>query len=487
MSSRLLPVHLALLLSACTTAGGGSVIDDSLDGASPAGKCGDGMIDEGEDCDDENENPRDECTNQCTAPTCGDGVMQGDEQCDDGDDDDANSCTSSCTVGPAAVAAIATGDDHTCAVSTKGAVRCWGAPGYGRLGQPGYDETIGDDEPPSDWDPVAAGDDVIAIAAGTQHTCVLRSTGTVLCWGYNSYGQLGLGHTMSIGDDEPVLSGGDLPLEDLIAIASGDGHNCALDGDGAVWCWGSNSSGQLGTGDTTSLGDDETLEALAPVDLPGVAVEIVAGSEHSCARLDDGKISCWGRAAEGQLGYGTPDAIGDDESPASAGTVDLGGVAIDIDTEHDHTCAVLEGGTVRCWGNNSSGQLGYGDTKNVGDRKTPAEIGDVMLDDDIAVAIETGSGFTCALLDDGDVRCWGTSSGIGVEDLYGDQYVPQARTKIGGPVRTLSAGADYDCVILDSAAMRCWGSNTGAVLGYPDVDEYTNVASAADHGDVSVF
>ncbi|MBC8072139.1 MAG: DUF4215 domain-containing protein, partial [Deltaproteobacteria bacterium] len=401
-----LPLALLLTAAACSTPAGGSVIDDSLDGATPAGMCGDGMIDEGEDCDDENDNPRDECTNECTTPVCGDGVVQGDEDCDDGNDEDGDSCTASCTSGPTAIAAISTGDAHTCAVSTGGTVRCWGAPGYGRLGQPGYDENIGDDEPPSDWDPVEAGPDVIAISAGTQHTCVLRSSGTALCWGYNSYGQLGLGHSMNIGDDEPVLDAGDLPLADLVGISAGDSHTCAVDGDGAVWCWGSNNAGQLGTGDTVSVGGSETLDALAPVDLPGAAVEVVTGYEHSCARLEDGKISCWGRGAEGQLGYGRPDAIGDDESPADAGTVDLGGLAIDIDTRHNHTCAVLDGGTVRCWGSNGNGQLGYGDTKNVGERKTPAEIGDVMLDA-TAIAIETGTAFSCASIDDGSVRCWG--------------------------------------------------------------------------------
>lgn len=485
LAGRLAAPALFAVLAACTDPGSG-VIDDSLDGAGTAGPsmCGDGVVDGVEECDDENDDPRDQCTNECTTPACGDGVVQGDEQCDDGDDDDDDACTSSCTNGPEAVASIAAGDSHTCAVSTAGTVRCWGAPDYGRLGQPGYDDYIGDDEPPSDWDPVDAGPDIVAIAAGASHSCVLRSTGTVACWGYNNYGQLGLGHSMSVGDDESPAEAGDLPLTDVVDIALGDSHSCAIDGDGGLRCWGSNNSGQLGTGDTTSLGAYETIETIAAIDLPGAVVEVAAGYEHTCARLEDGSLWCWGRNAEGQLGLGIPDPIGDDEAPTSAGPVPLGGKAIDVATRYNHTCAVLEGGGVRCWGNNGDGQLGYGDTKNVGDRKTPEEIGDVMLED-AAIAIETGDSFTCAVLGSGAVRCWGSAEGLGLpgSDYY--EPLPQPPSHVGAPVRELASGASHQCAILDSSAVRCWGSDTGSVLGYPETDGSTY--DAAMLGDVDVF
>lgn len=482
-SSRLL---LVATLVSCANPGGG-IIDDSLDGAGTAGPsvCGDGMIDGDEECDDENDDPRDECTNECTMPACGDGVVQGDEACDDGDDDDDNGCSSSCMLGARAAVSVSGGEYHTCAVSNAGTVRCWGAPEYGRLGQPGYDDYIGDDEPPSDWDPVDAGPDVVAIVAGNSHNCVLRSSGTVGCWGYNSYGQLGLGHTMAIGDDEAPSEGGDVALDGIVAIAAGDSHSCAIDGDGLVWCWGGNGEGELGLGHTMSIGDDE-LDMFAAVSLPAAAVEVVAGSGHTCARLEGGDVSCWGRQAEGQLGTGHPDNVGDDEAVGANGTVPLGGVAIDIDTRHNHTCAVLDGGSVRCWGDGSSGQLGYDDTINIGDRKTPSDFGDVMLEGE-AVAITTGDGFTCALLSSGRVSCWGASEGIPLPEIYGDQLVPQAAADLGAPGQRLDAGDDHVCAILDGATVRCWGSNDGSRLGYPGIGSYDIVSSPSDAGDVDVF
>lgn len=482
-SSRLL---LVAALVSCANPGGG-VIDDSLDGAGTAGPsmCGDGMVEGDEECDDENENPRDACTNECTMPACGDGVVQDDEECDDGDDDDDNGCSSSCTLGSRAVISVSGGEYHTCAVSNAGTVRCWGAPESGRLGQPGYDDYIGDDEPPSDWDPVDAGPDIIAIVAGNSHNCVLRSSGTVGCWGYNSYGQLGLGHTNPIGDDEAPSEGGDVPIEGIVAIAAGESHSCAIDGEGLVWCWGGNGEGELGLGHTMTIGDDD-MDTFASVTLPGPAVEIVAGSGHTCARLEGGDVSCWGRQAEGQLGTGNPDNVGDDEAVGSLGAVPLGGAAIDIDTRDNHTCAVLDSGGVRCWGYASNGQLGYGDTDNIGDRKTPADFGDVMLEGE-AVAVATGDSFTCALLTTGRVSCWGSDEGIPIADVYGAQSMPQAATSLGAPARSLDAGDDHICAILDTAAVRCWGSNTGSVLGYPEVDSTGVVNSPTEVGDVDVF
>lgn len=464
------------------------IVQDTLGGGG-GGQCGNGIVDADEDCDDQNDDPRDDCTNECQAPACGDGVANAGEACDDADDDDADSCTAACDLGPGAVATVGTGEHHVCALSEQGQVRCWGAPDYGRLGQPGYSEHIGDDEPPSDWNPVEVAADVIDLAVGTEHNCALRAGGEVRCWGYGSYGQLGYGNTMTIGDDETPQSAGDVPLPGPVAgLTAGARHTCALFDDGRVACWGSNSEGQLGLGHTTSIGDDETVDAAAGfVQLPGAAVEVAAGQDHTCARLESGDVYCWGRQNEGQLGSGAPDSIGDDEPADAAGPVDLGGKAIDIDAGHHHTCAVLEDGSVRCWGSNSSLQLGNGDQtgKNVGDRKTPAEDGLVMLEEP-AVQVAAGRSHTCAVLGSGGVRCWGSSSANGVSDS-GDSAVPRGLARVGAPVRQLWAASGYNCAVVDTAGVRCWGSNTGAVLGYPEVPSYTTVKDAGMYGDVDVF
>src|SRR5690606_33905643 len=210
--------------------------------------------------------------NECQLPACGDGVVHEGEQCDDGNAEDADGCTNACTPGPGAVVAVGTGEFHTCALSQSGVVRCWGAPAYGRLGQPGYGEHIGDDEPPVDWDPIDVADDVVDLVNGVNHACALRAGGQVRCWGNNDYGQLGYGHMMDIGDDETPAAAGDVPLPGpVIGLAAGSGHTCAVLQGGDVICWGGNGSGQLGTGTTDRLGDDESIDGALPIDLPGPA------------------------------------------------------------------------------------------------------------------------------------------------------------------------------------------------------------------------
>lgn len=476
------------LVDGCGDDGGG-IVQDTVGGGAV---CGDGIVDPSEVCDDENDDPRDGCTNECLAPACGDGIASAGEACDDADDDDADSCTNACGLGPAAVAALGAGDYHVCALSEAGTVRCWGAPDYGRLGQPGYndyDDAIGDDEPPSDWDPVVVASDAIDLVAGADHSCVLRAGGQVRCWGANGYGRLGYGHTDSVGDDETPEDAGDVPLPGPVAsLAAGDSHTCAVLEDGRVVCWGANNSGQLGLGHTDTIGDDETVDgATGIVPLPGAAVEVAAGYEHTCARLEGGDVICWGRQAEAQLGTGAPDPIGDDEPVSAIGPIDLGGPAVDIDTSSNHTCAVLEDGGVRCWGSNGSGQLGNGDENfnNVGDRKTPAEEGVVMLEEP-AVAVEAGSSHTCAVLVTGDVRCWGSDTANGVPDTYGSSAVPFSPARIGGPVQRLWAGYDFNCAVLDSAGVRCWGNNSGGVLGNPAIMG-SPVKDTSGYGDVDVF
>lgn len=474
-----------LFLDGCN--GGGSSGDDGP--MEILSVCGDGVAEGAEVCDDGNDDPRDGCTNECQVATCGDGVVTTGESCDDGDDDDADSCTAACTSGPAAVVSVAAGEYHNCALSEAGVVRCWGAPDYGRLGQPGYSEHIGDDEVPADWDPVEVADDVVELVAGSDHNCALRQGGQLRCWGANDAGQLGYGNGDHVGDDEAPAAAGDVPLPGaVVSVAAGVNHTCAAFDDGRVACWGSNNAGKLGVGDESvyRIGLSETVvDAGLFVSLPGPAVEVVAGNEHSCARLGSGDVVCWGSNASGQLGYGTPDDIGDDEPADSLGPVPLGGAAIDIASGTQHTCAVLEGGTVRCWGEGDSGRLGYGDTTDIGDRTTPAEVGDVALEGE-AVSVHAGRSFTCAVMATGSVYCWGNDNYLGLPEVD-DNTVPSDPAQIGAPVRSMATGLTHSCAILDSAAVTCWGNNTGFVLGYPDVGGSTTIKNPSSVGEVVVF
>ncbi|MFN3218723.1 MAG: RCC1 domain-containing protein [Acidimicrobiales bacterium] len=218
--------------------------------------------------------------------------------------------------------------------------------------------------------------------------------------------------------------GANLPVVDLgegrtaVAISAGVAHTCALLDDGSVKCWGAGSAGRLGYGDTVTRGDGagEMGDALPAVDLGEgrTAVAIAGGSVHTCVVLDDGSVKCWGLNDSGQLGYGDTADRGDGagEMGDALPVVDLGAgrTAVAIAGGSVHTCVVLDDGSVKCWGAGSTGRLGYGDTVTRGDGA--GEMGDALPVVDLgagrtAAAVTTGSAHTCVALDDGSAKCWG--------------------------------------------------------------------------------
>ncbi len=312
--------------------------------------------------------------------------------------------------------ALSAGSVHSCALLDDGTVRCWGFGGEGRLG---YANTsgVGVEQPPGAVGPVdlGAGRTATAVTAGRAHTCAVLDNGMVRCWGFGLDGRLGYGNTNSIGDDETPGSVGPVRLgagRTAKAITAGEAHTCALLDDGTVRCWGANASGQLGYGNTTPVGDDETPDVTRPVNLgpERTAVAVSAGSFHTCALLDNASVRCWGFAGNGQLGYGNISSIGDDETPDVTGPVNLGPgrTAKAISAGAFHTCALLDNATVRCWGFGRNGRLGYSSANSIGDDELPDTVGPVDLGDDRVVAISAGGDSTCARLGGGGgVRCWG--------------------------------------------------------------------------------
>ncbi|MCZ6627014.1 MAG: hypothetical protein O7E56_02170 [SAR324 cluster bacterium] len=301
---------------------------------------------------------------------------------------------------------ISAGEDHACALLSGGKLRCWGDSTFGQLGY-GNTARLGDDETPASAGDVAVGGPVAQIAAGRFHTCALMIGGAVRCWGDGYYGQLGYGNTERLGDNELPASAGDVPLgEKAVQVVTGSAHTCALLARGRVRCWGRGDSGQLGYANTRNIGDDEPASAAGDVRLGGWAVQLSAGSRHTCALLTTGRVRCWGEGFYGQLGHGNSANIGDDEHPASAGDLRLGAKALGIASGKSHVCALLQGGSLRCWGNGFFGQLGYGMPRSVGDNELPAEMAAVRLEEPF-VRVTAGGAHTCGLLVSGKLRCWG--------------------------------------------------------------------------------
>ena len=301
---------------------------------------------------------------------------------------------------------IAAGEDHVCALLSTGGLRCWGDATFGQIGS-GNTATIGDDEEPATVGEVRVGGKVASVVAGRFHTCALLVGGAVRCWGDGLYGQLGHSGTSRIGDDEAPSDAAEVRVGGRVRhLAAGANHTCALLESGAVRCWGLGADGRLGYGNTRSIGDDEHPETAGDVRLNGQVMQLAAGKAHTCALMESGAVRCWGRGFSGQLGYADTRSIGDDEHPGTAGDVRLGATAFRIAAGKNHTCALLTGGALRCWGSGFHGQLGYGGTRSVGDNEHPAERAAVVLSEPL-VRIDGGGAHTCGLLASGRVRCWG--------------------------------------------------------------------------------
>ncbi len=397
--------------------------------------------------------------------------------------------------------ALVGGDAHACALFNDGSVKCWGANTHGELGQGNVDrrgDSPGEMGPALPKVDLGSGRTAKVIAANTgHHTCAILDTGDVKCWGYNLEGQLGLGDKANRGDG-PNEMGAALPTVNLgagrtaVALGVRGFHSSAILDNGSLKCWGSNEAGQLGLGDTLDRGDQagEMGDSLPAVDLgPGrTAVEVVAGTSHTCARLDDAKVKCWGASTLGEGGLGSTASRGrmPGQMGASLPAIDLGAgrSATSLTAGHNSTCALLDNATVKCWGRNYDGELGLGDGEPRGD--APGEMGSALPSVDLgpgrtALTVQAMSIHVCALLDDRSVKCWGHNSlgdlGLGDTAARGKQAgqmgaaLPAVDLGPGRTARSFAGEAYSSCALLDDDSVKCWGNNFDGQLGLGDTAE----------------
>lgn len=400
-----------------------------------------------------------ECPAVPDACVCGDNRVSPElgEVCDDGNADDFDGCSSSC--GVETVVSIVAGAWHTCALTDGGAVKCWGDNRYGQLGL-GDRENRGDapNELTASGSAVVLGklDRAVALAAGEFHTCVLLDDGRIKCWGLNGVGQLGLGDTNNRGD-EPEEMGDELPAVKLpgkaLEIAAGAYHTCVLLEDKRVQCWGANGSGQLGLGHPNPHRNASDA-VLVDLGAGQRAVRLAAGGYFTCAILENGSVKCWGQNRFGQLGLGTGGdrgneamEMGDDLPPVMLGS----GAPNAITLGQAHACVRLGIGFVKCWGNNVRGQLGLGDVEPRG-LKT-SQMGDALPSILQGEHVSAGDSHTCVVTWAGTVKCWGWNEfgqlGQGTKENVGDQP---------GEVETLSdvnLGADKAKMVTTGQTHTC--------------------------------
>jgi cysteine-rich repeat protein len=331
----------------------------------------------------------------------------------------------------------------TCAILDNDALKCWGYNAYGQLGQGDTSNRgssvgqMGDALYPVS---LGTGRYAKAVAVGGYHTCAILDNDTLKCWGYNVYGALGLGDTSTRGDAQNEM-GDALPTVNVgsgrtvIAVATGIYSTCVILDDRRVKCWGYNAFGQLGLGDVNNRGDamGEMGDALPAVDLGTgrTALAIGFGTYHVCAVLDDYSLKCWGYNNAGQLGLGDVnnrgDAMGEMGDALPRVSLGTGYVPRVVTGGDSYTCALSFGGQVKCWGTGTYGRLGLGDQLHRGD--AAGEMGDLLPVVSLGMgrsvlSLDAGGTHACALLDNLVIKCWGQNSqgslGLGDSNNRGD-------------------------------------------------------------------
>ncbi len=315
--------------------------------------------------------------------------------------------------GGLAFSSISAGDHFTCAVTTAGAAYCWGDNSYGQLG-------IGSQT--SSRRPAKVGIEGVtfaSISAGATHACAVTTSGAAYCWGSNAGGKLGSGSAGG-GHTVPVPVAGRLVFR---AISAGYFHTCGITRDGSTWCWGRNEMGEVGT--------SPRAQAAAPQRVAGplASRQVVAASQfdYSCAVASDSTGRCWGANCYGQLGVdSTTEVCGVPPMPCAStpAAFNVPGPLALVSASYSHSCALTAAGAILCWGENNQGQVGIG---SIGSRvtvPTPVAGGATWR------ALAVGREFTCGIAVDGAPQCWGrnTNGELGTGDTQ-DQSAPTPVTQ----------------------------------------------------------
>ncbi|MGY8699083.1 MAG: RCC1 domain-containing protein, partial [Candidatus Poseidoniales archaeon] len=369
---------------------------------------------------------------------------------------------------------VSVGWQNTCAIRENGSLMCWGQDDKGQLGN-GATTTTSQDEPV--YVNLPTGRKAVAVSAGALNACAILDNGSMMCWGADNVGQLGNGAATTTDQDEPVYVS--LPSgRTAVDLTVGWAHACAILDTGSLMCWGWGSNGVLGDGENTNKFSPVS------VDLPygRTAVAVDAGEKHTCAILDTGSLMCWGRDHRGQLGDGA--GYNDRHSPAYV-ELPTGRTAVSIVAGKEHSCAILDNRSMMCWGLGNLGQLGNGGTT----QSNPAPVYVDLPTGRDAVMISAGYQHTCAVLDNGSTYCWGVDNkgqlGNGAtttDSQTAPVYVnlPAGRTPVAlSPAVT----AFHTCAILDDASMKCWGYNSEGQLGNGGIttNEFSPVSTSGSH------
>jgi len=350
----------------------------------------------------------------------------------------------------------------TCAILDNGDLKCWGDNQFGQLGDGSNTNT---NAPSSTAIDLGTGRTAVALSTGYYHTCAILDNGEAKCWGYDNDGQLGDGGT-NTNTNAPSSTAIDLGTgRTAVAVSAGSLHTCVILDNGDAKCWGSDGIGQLGDGGTNT---DTNAPSSTAINLGTgrTAVAVSAGTGHTCAILDNGDLKCWGNNGFGTLGDGTNTL----RYAPSATAVDLGTgrTAVAVSAGGLHTCAILDNGDLKCWGKDDYGQLGDGGSNS--NTNAPSSTAINLGTGRTAVAVSAGEEHTCAILDNGETKCWGGDSWgqLGDGGTNTNTNAPSSTAINLGTGRTavaLSTDQYHTCAILDNGDLKCWGRDYNGQLG----------------------
>ena len=366
---------------------------------------------------------------------------------------------------------IASGREHSCVRFSNGGLKCWGKNDEGQLGY-GNQDNRGDNSNEMGsrlpWINLGVGKSAKAISAGTGHTCAILNDDSVKCWGRNFDGELGIGDSDNNRELTPTavnLGTG----KSAKMIATGHIHTCAILNDDSLKCWGSNTYGQLGYGDKTHR--NAPADSTVNLGTGKSAKKIATGAWHTCAILNDNSVRCWGSNYAGQLG------IDSQTSVPSPRTVDLGegrsaqGIFLGL----DHTCALLDDDALACWGKNSYNQAGIAHLSGTLDPKFNLLVPHIVnfaQDDQYPQSLSLGEEHTCAILDDDSLICWGSGANgqLGYESTDNQSTLPTTSIDLGTDktVTMVTSGRGFTCALLNDHTVKCWGRNSSGELGAED-------------------
>jgi alpha-tubulin suppressor-like RCC1 family protein len=336
--------------------------------------------------------------------------------------------------------------DAVCIVRSDGSLWCWGTNGCGSLGVTGAAFEAAPVAIPRD----GLGSGVKSVSVGWGTTCVVERSGTAACWGNP------LPSDVSTCPEMPTPAPISALPSNIAAIAVGYDHACALSADESAWCWGTNTVGQLGDGIAV-----DRATAAPVIGLTSGVTAIATGHSDSCAVKTDGSLWCWGANNNGQLGDGTGTT---QTTPVAVFGMSSGVVAVSVG--NSHTCAVTTDSAVWCWGNNGTGALGDGAAELI--RLVPVRV-ELPVG---ASAVAAGYLHTCAIATDGSVWCWGDNNagqlGKATEPCDGALCPNPIPTQVSGlpsEVVSITAAYSWTCALERDGTVWCWGQNSGGQLG----------------------